>query len=167
MRLSRKVLSLAVLVGGVYALQPTTAQAAGNGKFHALAVSARQATTGFSPDLGFGSIPLPLNPAAVRAFDRNLQTGIKFFKRTGRLYPETPALQNFAQTGNASPALLTRIQNREAFSLELARERALRRPDDTYGGIQFTPPTGTPYAPVSNLNLFTFLPVFRASQGLP
>jgi hypothetical protein len=188
MRLSRKVLSLAVLVGGLYALQPTTAQAAGNGKFHALAVSARQAQQGFSPDLGFGSIPLPLNPAAVRAFDRNLATAARFTRHTGRvLYPLTPALRHFSQTGQASNALLARIQNREAFSLELARERALGilpippgqlrflnafdpgegPQNNTYGGIQFTPPDGTPFAPVSNLNLFTYLPTFRASQGLP
>jgi len=166
MSLSRKVLSLAVLVGGWYAIQPTTAQAAGNGKFHALAVSARQ-VDGVSPDLGFGSLPLPLNPGAIRQFDRNLAAGLRFFKRTGRVYPFSPALRRLANTGQGSNALLAQIQFRQAFSLELARERALRRPNFTYGGVQFTPPDGTPFAPVSNLNLFTFIPVFRLAQSLP
>jgi len=161
MSLSRKVLSLAVLIGGWAYVQPTSAQAAGNGKFHALAVHSRQVVTGFSPDLGFGSIPLPLNPGAVRAFDRNLNSAIKYFKRTGQQLPLPTVLQNVVNTGNASNALLTRIQNRQAFALELARERALRRPNDTYGGVQFTPPLGTPYTIVSNVNLFTFLPVFE------
>jgi len=164
MSLSRKVLSLAVLVGGWALVQPDSAQAAGNGKFHALAVHSRQAVTGFSPDLGFGSIPLPLNKGAVAAFDRNLNSGLKYLRRTGHVLPLPTVLQNAVNTGNFSNALLTRIQNRQAFALELARERALRRPNDTYGGVQFTPPTGTPYFPVSNVNLFTFLPVFEIEQ---
>ena len=74
MTVSRKVLSLAVLVGGWSILSPTFAEAKNarpNAKNKALRalVSARQ-TEAVSPDLGFGTVPLPLNQRQVNQFLR-------------------------------------------------------------------------------------------------
>jgi len=162
MTFTRKVFSLAVLAGGWALAHPSIAEArpraSGNQRFHALA-RARQvgngaAFQGLSPDLGFGSIPLPLNRTAVRLFDR-------FHRRQGLVPPPIPRILQ----GNLSNNLLNRIAFRQAFALELARERALLRGDNTYGGIFFQPPLGTPFTPVRNINLFTYLPVFRIFGG--
>jgi len=149
---SRKMMSLAVLAAGWAIAQPETAEAKthpkSNAKIGALA-RARQANQ--SPDLGFGSLPLPLNPAAVRQYDRN-------HRKQGPTPPPIPSVL----LNNPSQAVLNLVAFRQAFALELARERALARADDTSGGIFFTPPDGTPIVPVNSLNLFTYLPVFRA-----
>jgi len=156
MTFQRKMMSLAVLAAGWAIVQPTEAQAKpkGGGKLAALARNrARQNEGDFSPDLGFGSIPLPLNPARVRLYDKN-------HRHQGVVPPPIPRAFN-----NPSNRLLNAIAFRQAFALELARERALARADNVYGGIFFQPPLGTPFTPVNNLNLFTYLPVFRAFGG--
>jgi len=152
MMYSRKMMSLAVLAAGWALAQPATVEAKAhprsNAKIGALA-RARQAANE-SPDLGFGTLPLPLPPAAIRLYDRN-------HRKQGPVPPPIPAILN-----NPSQNVLNRVALRQAFALELARERALRRADTTNGGIFFTPPLGTPFFPVKNLNLFTYLPVYRA-----
>jgi hypothetical protein len=147
MIVSRKILSLAVLVGGWSLLSPTFAEAktrpAANRKLHAM-VSARQ-TEGLSPDLGFGQIPLPLNPRQVNQFLRN------YFRN-----PTPPISAGLRADPNFDGA-----QFRRAFALEVFRERALLKISGVAGGVFFSPPSGTPYFPVSSNNFLRRLPVFR------
>ncbi|SIN67812.1 hypothetical protein SAMN05444166_0024 [Singulisphaera sp. GP187] len=148
MTVSRKVLSLAVLVGGWSILSPTFAEAktrphAKNQALHAM-VSARQ-TASLSPDLGFGSVPLPLNQRQVNQFLRN------YFSNPN---PRIPAsLRADPNSANANA--------RRAFALEVFRERALLKISSVAGGVFFTPPVGTPYTPVAANNFLQRLPIFR------
>jgi hypothetical protein len=159
MNFPRKIFSLAVLAAGWALLQPASAEAARPSaisarQLHKLA-HARQLGDIQSPDLGFGTVPLPLNPALVRLYDRN-------HRHQGMVPPPIPG---FLLLNPLPPFLASRVGFRQAFALELARERALRSADGTSGGIFFQPPLGTPYTPVRNLNLFTYLPVFRILGG--
>lgn len=147
MIVSRKILSLAVLVGGWSILSPTFAEAktrpAANHKLHAL-VSARQ-TEGLSPDLGFGQIPIPLNPHQVS----------QFFNRYNR-NPFPPISRALLADPNSAAANM-----RRAFALEVFRERALLKISGVAGGVFFSQPFGTPYFPVSSNNFLRRLPIFR------
>jgi hypothetical protein len=147
MIVSRKVLSLAVLVGGWSILSPTFAEAktrpAANNRLHAL-VSARQGT-GLSPDLGFGQIPVPLNPHQVSQFLSNYNRN--------PFPPISAALRANPLSANANA--------RRAFALEVFRERALLKISGVAGGVFFSPPAGTPYFPVSSNNFLSRLPIFR------
>jgi len=147
MIVSRKVLSLAVLVGGWSILSPTFAEAktrpAAHNRLHAL-VTARQ-TSGLSPDMGFGQIPLPLNQRQVN------QMLNRYFRNPRE--PISPALRANPNSAAAN--------YRRAFALEVFRERALLKVSGVAGGVFFTAPTGTPYFPVSANNLFRRIPAFR------
>lgn len=148
MTVSRKVLCLAVLVGGWSLLSPDTAEArtrpnARNQNLRAL-VRARQTET-LSPDLGFGSVPLPLNQRQVNQFLNN------YFRNPNP--PISAALRANPFSANA--------QARRAFALEVFRQRALLKVSSVAGGVFFQPPVGTPYTPVAANNLFQRLPIFR------
>ena len=150
MTVSRKVLSLAVLVGGWSILSPTFAEAktprpnAKNQGLRAL-VSARQTTADRSPDLGFGTLPLPLLQSQVNRFLRNLQLN--------RNVPIPASLR-------ANP-LSFQANARRAFALEVFRERALLKPSGVAGGVFFSSPNGTPFFPVTANNFLARLPIFR------
>jgi len=147
MMISRKVLSLAVLVGGWSILSPTFAEArtrpANSNRLRAL-VSARQTET-LSPDLGFGQVPLPLNQREVNQFLRN------YFRNPNA--PISPALR-------ANPFSAV-ANSRRAFAAEVFRQRALLKLSSVAGGVFFTPPVGTPYFPVSSNNFLRRIPAFR------
>jgi len=147
MIVSRKILSLAVLVGGWSILSPTFAEAKtrphANQRLHAL-VKARQGES-LSPDLGFGQVPLPLNQRQVN------QMLNRYFRN-----PNAPIPRAIRANPNSGVANF-----RRAFSLEVFRERALLKISGVAGGVFFTPPAGTPYFPVSSNNLFRRIPAFR------
>jgi len=157
----QKILSWAVLIGVGTLLGPTSAEAKAKPKpkpteskrFHAF-VSARQAT-GLSPDLGFGSLPLPL-PKAEVAFVTGSHAHF------GPVPPPIPK----SLLGPLTPALEAKIVAREALILEVFREEALRKPSHIAGGIYFSPALGTPYTPVRPINVFTYFPVFRVSGSM-
>lgn len=149
MMISRKVLSLAVLVGGWSILSPTFAEAktrpANNNRLRAL-VSARQTQTqNLSPDLGFGQVPVPLLPRQVSRFLQNY-----FNRPPGRISPQLRA-NPFSAGANA----------RRAFALEVFRERALLKVSGVAGGVFFSAPQGTAFTPVSANNFLQRLPIFR------
>jgi hypothetical protein len=159
MIIPQKFVGLAVLVGGWALIQPAPVEAAKHSKvsaerFHKLAHTHARQAAGQSPDLGFGSIPLPLPPSLIRLYDKNL-------RHQG---PIPPPIPGFLLQNPLPPGLAARAAYRRAFALELARERALAD-SDVSGGIFFTPPLGTPYYPVKSLNLFNYLPVFRILGG--
>lgn len=148
MIVSRKVLCLAVLVGGWSMLSPTFAEArtrpgANNIRLRAL-VSAQQ-TGDLSPDLGFGQLPLPLNQRQVNQFMRNYNRN-----------PNAP----ISAALRANPFSEQANYNR-AFALEVFRQRSLGKISGVAGGVFFTPPVGTPYFPVAANNFLRRLPVFR------
>lgn len=147
MIVSRKILCMAVLVGGWSMLSATSAEArtrpGANGRLRAL-VSARQ-TGELSPDLGFGQVPLPLNPRQVNQFMRNYNRN--------PFPPISPALLADPFSANANA--------RRAFALEVFRQRALPKISGVAGGVFFSPGAGTPYFPVSSNNFLTRLPIFR------
>lgn len=148
----RLTVSLAVILG-LGAIVPSASakerpSPAANQRLHAL-VSARQ-VEGLSPDLGYGSIPLPLPKGQVQRFTFN-------HYRQGEVPPPIPAILR----GTLSPALVQEVEYRRAFALEYFREQALRRPSHIAGGIYFPPPLGTPFLPVRPINAFDYLPVFR------
>ncbi|WP_406699044.1 hypothetical protein V5E97_09205 [Singulisphaera sp. Ch08] len=148
MTVSRKVLSLAVLVGGWSILSPTFAEARTrpNAKNQALRamVRARQ-TQDLSPDLGFGSVPLPLNQRQVNQFLNN------YFRN-----PNPPISASLRANPFSAEA-----NSRRAFALEVFRQRALLKVSSVAGGVFFTPPVGTPYFPLAANNFLNRLPIFR------
>ena len=147
-------LSLVVVLGMGAILPSASAKErpspAGNKRFFTF-VSARQSQD-TSPDLGFGSLPLPLPRGQVASFTRNLE-------RQGQIPPPIPGILR----GTLSPPIVQNVEYRRAFALEYFREQALRRRGHIAGGIFFTPPQGTPYFPVRPINAFNYLPVFRIS----
>jgi hypothetical protein len=150
MTVSRKVLSLAVLVGGWSILSPTFAEAknarprARNQALRTL-VSARQTET-TSPDLGFGTLPLPLNQIQVNNFLRNY-----FRNPNPRPIPRSLRENPITFQSNA----------RRAFALEVFRQRALLKPSGVAGGLLFTGASGTAFVPVAANNVLTRLAIFR------
>lgn len=149
MTVSRKVLSLAVLVGGWSILSPTFAEAktrpnVKNQKALRALVNARQSES-LSPDLGFGSVPLPLNQRQVNQFLNS------YFRNPNPRIPASLRANPNSADANA----------RRAFALEVFRERALLKISSVAGGVFFTPPVGTPYFPVAANNFLQRLPIFR------
>jgi hypothetical protein len=153
MTVSRKVLSLAVLVGGWSILSPTFAEArtrpnAKNQGLRAL-VTAQQTDT-VSPNLGFGSVPLPLIQRQVNQF---LAT---YNRNRNPRIPASLAANPFSVAANA----------RRAFALEVFRERALLKPSGVAGGVFFPSSPATAYFPVSANNFLARLPIFRVINFL-
>ncbi|AGA28166.1 hypothetical protein [Singulisphaera acidiphila] len=149
MTVSRKVLSLAVLVGGWSILSPTFAEAktrpnVKNQKALRALVSARQ-TESLSPDLGFGSVTLPLNQRQVNQFLNN------YFRQPNARISASLRANPYSAEANA----------RRAFALEVFRERAMLKISGIAGGVFFSPPAGTPYYPVAANNFLQRLPIFR------
>lgn len=85
----------------------------------------------------------PYSLQGINAFNRRLI-------RQGRRIP--------AIAGPLDPGVAS---FRRDYILSLYRYRGLNH-GGVAGGVYFAPPSGTPYYPVSSVNIFTYFPVYRA-----
>ncbi|MFO0889770.1 MAG: hypothetical protein U0790_11595 [Isosphaeraceae bacterium] len=97
-----------------------------------------------------GRIDDPYSKQGVDAFNRRVL-------RQGRIPPRIPP----SLLINPRPVSVEQTKSfREAYILSLYRFRGLRQGGNA-GGVFFTPPSGTPYFPVSPVNIFNYFPVYR------
>jgi hypothetical protein len=90
----------------------------------------------------------PYSKQGVDAFNRRV------LRQGRRLQPTPPAVNNPAFAGVRS--------FRQGYILSLYQYRSVRN-GGYAGGVFFTPPAGTPFYPVSGVNLFNYFPVLRGS----
>jgi len=151
MSFSRKILTLAVIVGGLAVIRPTSAEAkpTSAGKFHSLAVKARQRIN------ADGTVNL--NSRAAKEAIKQYTKGFKTFRRLGFI-PIPRNLQRAFARGRITPA---QILARQDYLFALAQTIARANGTGVGGGLLFTPDPATPFQVVNPYNIFE-LPAFTA-----
>lgn len=97
--------------------------------------------------------PTIARPASSRITDPYSKAGVDAFNRRVVRQGRTPP----PVTATLDPGTAAFRRN---YILSLYQFRGVRR-GGYAGGVYFTPPAGTPYFPVSPVNIFNYFPVYR------